>query len=180
MRDIIEGREVKIKKKKKIENMKKGIICEDEIMIPVSGKLMRIEETPDEIFSMKLIGDGFTINPVENILLSPINGQILNLSPTRHSITIRSDKGYDIFIHIGIDSINLKGQGFKNLVNEGDTVFQGDELIEFPLELMKEKIKSPVIPIIFKGLAKERYIYFREEGFVTAGDTSKIKIHKIK
>ena len=180
MRDIIEGREVKIKKKKKIENMKKGIICEDEIMIPVSGKLMRIEETPDEIFSMKLIGDGFTINPVENILLSPINGQILNLSPTRHSITIRSDKGYDIFIHIGIDSINLKGQGFKNLVNEGDTVFQGDELIEFPLELMKEKIKSPVIPIVFKGLANERYIYFREEGFVTAGDTSKIKIHKIK
>ena len=180
MRDIIEGREVQIKKKKKIENMKKGIACEDEIMIPVSGNLMRIEETPDEIFSMKLIGDGFTINPVENILLSPINGKILNLSPTKHSITIRSDRGYDIFIHIGIDSINLKGQGFKNLVNEGDIVFQGDELIKFPLELMKEKIKSPVIPIIFKGLTNERYIFFKEEGFVMAGDTSKIKIHKRK
>ena len=149
-------------------------------MIPVSGKLIRIEETPDEIFSMKLLGDGFAINPVENILLSPINGEVLNISPTSHSITIRSNKGYDIFIHIGIDSINLKGQGFKSLVNKGDIVLQGDKLIEFPLELMKEKIKSPVIPIIFKGLTKERYIYFKEEGFVMAGDTSKIKIHEKK
>lgn len=181
IKDIIEGREVKVKKKKKkLENIKKGRVLDDEIMVPVSGELMRIEETPDEIFSMKLIGDGFTINPIENILLSPINGEVLTISPTRHSITIRSNKGYDIFIHIGIDSINLKGQGFKSLVKEGDTVMQGDELIEFPLELMKEKIKSPVIPIIFKGLTKDKYIYFKERGFVMAGDISKIKIHEKK
>jgi glucose PTS system EIICBA or EIICB component len=178
MKDIIEGREIKVKKKNKIENLKKGKVLEDKIMIPVSGRLMRIEETPDEIFSMKLIGDGFTINPVENILISPIDGKVLNISPTNHSITIRGNDGYDIFIHIGIDSINLKGEGFKSLTNEGDIISQGDELIEFPLEIMKEKIKSPVIPIIFKGLSKEKYIYFKNEGFVMAGDVSKVKIHE--
>lgn len=180
IKDIIEGRELNIKKKNKIEKIKKGIVCEDDIMIPVSGRLMRIEETPDDIFSMKLIGDGFTINPIENILLSPIHGEILNISPTRHSITIRSNKGYDVFIHIGIDSINLKGEGFKSLVNEGDIVSIGDELIEFPLEVMKETIKSPVIPIVFKGLTNGRYIYFKEKDFVMSGDKSKIKIHQIK
>ncbi|WP_300385651.1 glucose-specific PTS transporter subunit IIBC [Clostridium sp.] len=180
IRDIIEGRQIKVKKKKKIDDIKKGRVLEGNIMIPVSGKLMRIEETPDEIFSMKLIGDGFSINPVDNILIAPIDGKVFNISPTNHSITIRGNDGYDIFIHIGIDSINLKGEGFKKLVNEGDIILQGDELIEFPLELMKEKIKSPIIPIIFKGLTKEKYIYFRNEGFVIAGDISKVKIHQKK
>jgi glucose PTS system EIICBA or EIICB component len=178
IKDIIEGREIKVKKKNKIEKLKKGKVLEDKIMIPVSGKLMRIEETPDEIFSMKLIGDGFSINPVENILISPIDGKVLNISPTNHSITIRGNNGYDIFIHIGIDSINLKGEGFKRLINEGDIISQGDELIEFPLEIMKERIKSPVIPIIFKGLSKEKYIYFKNEGFVMTGDITKVKIHE--
>ncbi|MDZ7543806.1 PTS glucose transporter subunit IICBA, partial [Clostridium perfringens] len=122
MKDIINGKEVIVKKEKKIDLIKKGIKIESSIMIPVTGKLLRLEEVPDEIFSMKLIGDGFAINPKKNILISPIKGTILTISPTGHSITVRGLDGFDIFIHIGIDSINLKSNEFKAFVKEGDLV----------------------------------------------------------
>ncbi|WP_411168959.1 glucose-specific PTS transporter subunit IIBC [Clostridium sp. MB05] len=178
MKDIINGKEVIVKKEKKIDLIKKGIKIESSIMIPVTGKLLRLEEVPDEIFSMKLIGDGFAINPKKNILISPIKGTILTISPTGHSITVRGLDGFDIFIHIGIDSINLKSNEFKAFVKEGDLVEEGDLLIEFSLEEMITKLKSPIIPIIFKGLPKEKIIYFNSDIDVISGDINKVEIHK--
>ncbi len=178
MKDIINGKEVIVKKEKKIDLIKKGIKIESSIMIPVTGKLLRLEEVPDEIFSMKLIGDGFAINPKKNILISPIKGTILTISPTGHSITVRGLDGFDIFIHIGIDSINLKSNEFKAFVKEGDLVEEGDLLIEFSLEEMIKKLKSPIIAIIFKGLPKEKFIYFNSDIDVISGDINKVEIHK--
>mgnify|MGYP003291053545 CR=1 FL=1 len=71
---------------------------------------------------MKLIGDGFAINPNNNILTSPAKGIVITLSKENHSITIRTSKGYDILIHIGIDTLKLKGEGFNAFVEEGDIV----------------------------------------------------------
>ncbi|MBU6136777.1 glucose-specific PTS transporter subunit IIBC [Clostridium tertium] len=178
MKDIIDGKEVKVKKKKNIEKIEKGLKIESSIMMPVTGKLLRLEEVPDPIFSMKLIGDGFAIDPKKNILISPIKGMILTISKTSHSITIRGLDGFDIFIHIGIDSINLNGNGFKAFVQEGDIVNEGDLLIEFPLDEIREKLKSPMIPVIFKGLSKEKFIYFNNDIDVKSGDINKVEIHE--
>lgn len=178
MKDIIDGKEVKVKKKKNIEKIEKGLKIESSIMMPVTGKLLRLEEVPDPIFSMKLIGDGFAIDPKKNILISPIKGMILTISKKSHSITIRGLDGFDIFIHIGIDSINLNGNGFKAFVQEGDIVNEGDLLIEFPLDEIREKLKSPMIPVIFKGLSKEKFIYFNNYIDVKSGDINKVEIHE--
>ena len=178
MKGIIDGKEVKVKKKKNIEKIEKGLKIESSIMMPVTGKLLRLEEVPDPIFSMKLIGDGFAIDPKKNILISPIKGMILTISKTSHSITIRGLDGFDIFIHIGIDSINLNGNGFKAFVQEGDIVNEGDLLIEFPLDEIREKLKSPMIPVIFKGLSKEKFIYFNNDIDVKSGDINKVEIHE--
>ncbi|GAA0820419.1 glucose-specific PTS transporter subunit IIBC [Clostridium tertium] len=178
MKDIIDGKEVKVKKKKNIEKIEKGLKIESSIMMPVTGKLLSLEEVPDPIFSMKLIGDGFAIDPKKNILISPIKGMILTISKTSHSITIRGLDGFDIFIHIGIDSINLNGNGFKAFVQEGDIVKEGDLLIEFPLDEIREKLKSPMIPVIFKGLSKEKFIYFNNDIDVKSGDINKVEIHE--
>lgn len=178
MKDIIDGKEVKVKKKKNIEKIEKGLKIESSIMMPVTGKLLRLEEVPDPIFSMKIIGDGFAIDPKKNILISPIKGMILTISKTSHSITIRGLDGFDIFIHIGIDSINLNGNGFKAFVQEGDIVNEGDLLIEFPLDEIREKLKSPMIPVIFKGLSKEKFIYFNNDIDVKSGDINKVEIHE--
>lgn len=180
IKDIMEGREIFIKKKKVIEEVKSGIKTDTTINIPISGTLMRLEEVPDEIFSMKLIGDGFAINPIDNIVLSPIKGMVITLSKEKHSITIRSLEGYDILIHIGIDTLKLKGEGFKSFVEEGDIVNQGDKLIEFPLKLIKEKAKSSITPIIFKSLDKDKYIFFENNIMVKSGENNKVEIHGVK
>ena len=180
MKDIMAGKEIFTKRKKVIEEVKSGVKTDTSIDIPISGILMRLEEVPDEIFSMKLIGDGFAINPIDNILVSPIRGMVITLSKEKHSITIRSLEGYDILIHIGIDTLKLRGEGFKSFVEEGDIVNQGDNLIEFPLDYIKENAKSPITPIIFKNLNKDKYIFFENNIMVEKGEKNKVEIHESK
>lgn len=178
IKDIMNGKEIVVKKKNKLEEMKSGIKTEEQIKIPLSGNLVRLEEVPDEIFSMKLIGDGFAINPTNNILKSPARGMVIAVAKEKHSITIRTLDGYDILMHIGIDTLKLIGEGFKSFVEEGDIVNAGDDLIEFPLELIREKAKSPITPIIFKGLENNRFIYFENKKKVKIGEEDVVQIHK--
>lgn len=178
MKDIMSGKEIFVKKKNKLQEMKSGIKTEKQIRIPISGKLVRLEEVPDDIFSMKIIGDGFAINPIDNILKSPAKGMVVTLAKEKHSITIRTLEGYDILMHIGIDTLKLRGEGFKAFVEEGDIVNSGDALIEFPLDIIREKAKSPITPIIFKGLEDNRFIYFEENRKVKVGEENIVQIHK--
>ncbi|GAB6169276.1 glucose-specific PTS transporter subunit IIBC [Clostridium carnis] len=180
MRDIIAGREIVIKEKKNIKTISKGDNTGKMILIPVSGDLIPLEAVPDDVFSMKLIGDGFAINPKGNTLTSPIDGEIVAILPSKHSITIRGNDGLEIFIHIGIDTIKLNGEGFRTFVNIGDKVIAGEVLIEFQLELMKEKIKSPVIPVIFRNLEMDKFIYFEINKNVKVNDSRSVQIHEKK
>lgn len=178
IKDIMDGKEIVVKKKKEIKGIESGIKTKEEIYIPISGKIIRLEEVPDEIFSMKLIGDGFAIDPRENILKSPVKGMIITLSREMHSITIRTLDGFDVLIHIGIDSLKLRGKGFKTFVQEGDIVNPGDDLIEFSLEVLRDEAKSQVIPVIFKGLSKDKFIYFKNNIEVSSGEVNKVEIHE--
>lgn len=178
IKDIMDGKEIVVKKKKKVQEIESGKDTGNKIQLPLSGKVIRLEEVPDEIFSMKLIGDGFAINPSDNILRAPAKGMIIALAKEKHSITIRTLDGYDILMHIGIDSLKLRGEGFKSFVEEGDIVNPGDRLIEFSLELLKEKAKSPITPIIFKGLDSNSFIYFENNKKAKVGEENIIQIHK--
>lgn len=178
IKDIMDGKEIVVKKKKKVQEIESGKDTANKIQLPLSGKVIRLEEVPDEIFSMKLIGDGFAINPSDNILRAPAKGMIIALAKEKHSITIRTLDGYDILMHIGIDSLKLRGEGFKSFVEEGDIVNPGDRLIEFSLELLKEKAKSPITPIIFKGLDSNSFIYFENNKKAKVGEENIIQIHK--
>lgn len=187
IKDIIEGKSsTKIKSNKKVNellgctiNSKK--IGEDtgrEIVIPISGDTVLLEDVNDEIFSMKLIGDGFAIKPVENVLASPVNGEVIFISPTNHSIALRDKEGLEVFIHIGIDSIKLKGEGFNSFVNVGDEVTINENLIEFSIELLEQKAKATTIPIIFKNLIKSEFVCFEEGLTVQKGMKDIVKIYK--
>ena len=176
--DVINGKEIINKKEVKIEKIKKGIDVKQDIVIPISGEILRLEEVPDDIFSMKLIGDGFAINPKENILKSPVRGMITNISKEKHAISITTSNGYEVFIHIGIDSLKLKGEGFKVSVEEGEIVNANDRLIEFSLIDLENKAKSSIIPIIFKNLKNNQYLYFKERIRVESGEKGKVFIHE--
>ncbi|PAE36208.1 glucose-specific PTS transporter subunit IIBC [Bacillus sp. 7884-1] len=152
---------------------------EDEgFMSPLKGELKSISEVPDQVFAGKMMGDGFAIIPVEGTIVSPVNGKIVNLFPTKHAIGILSDTGREILIHVGIDTVNLKGQGFETLVAENDIVEQGQPLLKVDLDYIKEHATSTITPIVFTNLAEGEKVVIEKPGQVDLKQTGIIKITK--
>jgi glucose PTS system EIICBA or EIICB component len=152
---------------------------EDEgFMSPLKGELKPITEVPDQVFAGKMMGDGFAIVPVEGTIVSPVNGKIVNLFPTKHAIGILSDTGREILIHVGIDTVNLKGQGFETLVAENDIVEQGQPLLKVDLDYIKEHATSTITPIVFTNLAEGEKVVIEKPGQVDVKQTGIIKITK--
>ena len=152
---------------------------EDEgFMAPLKGELKPITEVPDQVFAGKMMGDGFAIVPVEGTIVSPVNGKIVNLFPTKHAIGILSDTGREILIHVGIDTVNLKGQGFETLVAENDIVEQGQPLLKVDLDYIKEHATSTITPIVFTNLAEGEKVVIEKPGQVDLKQTGIIKITK--
>lgn len=143
----------------------------------MSGKIIELEEVDDEIFSCKLMGDGIAIEPSKGILCSPVNGKVTWISKTRHSIKIESEFGREILIHIGIDTVSLKGMGFKSLVKEGDMVKCEDKLIFFDLNCLEINNILKTTPIIFTDLKDNEFIYFKNGKKIDIGDKL-LEIHK--
>lgn len=105
---------------------------------PLKGEMLALEKVSDSAFSQKVIGDGIAIIPTEGKLYSPINGTVIALFETKHAMGIMSDDGIEILIHIGIDTVEMQGRGFKALVQKGDHVVLGQLLIEFDINQIEE------------------------------------------
>jgi glucose PTS system EIICBA or EIICB component len=151
---------------------------EDAFVSPLTGNLKPITEVPDAVFSGKMMGDGFAIEPTEGTVVSPVNGKIVNLFPTKHAIGIVSDSGREILIHFGIDTVNLKGEGFEALVGENDTVVAGQPLLKVDLEYIKNNATSTITPVVFTNLAEGEKVTINKQGAVTLKDQNIISITK--
>jgi len=125
---------------------------EVKIKSPIKGKIINLCEVEDEVFSSKIIGDGFAIKPVEGVVYSPVEGKVVQLFPTGHAIGIKTKEGLEILIHIGIDTVSMKGEGFTPYVKVDDKVNVGDKLISFDLELVRQKAKSDVVPVVITNM----------------------------
>lgn len=115
---------------------------------PTDGKYLPIEDVSDVVFSEKILGDGVAIEPTSTTILSPINGSVENIFDTKHAIGLKSDEGFLILIHIGIDTVKLKGKYFNTLVSVGDKVIKGQPLIDFDLDKIKEEGYLTTTPIV--------------------------------
>lgn len=125
-----------------------------EFKSPVRGRAVELTTVPDEVFATKMVGDGIAFEPVEGIVYSPVTGQIVNLFPTNHAIVIRTPGGLEVIIHVGIDTVNLQGNGFESLVRVGQPVRPGDRIIAFNINLINEKATSVIIPVIITNMEK--------------------------
>jgi phosphocarrier protein FPr/phosphocarrier protein len=110
--------------------------------------LVSVREVPDPVFSEEMLGTGFAIDPVEGILAAPCVAQVVAVAPTQHSVTLRTDDGAELLIHIGLETVALKGRGFRAQVRDGDRVKAGDTLITFDLDLVGLEAKSLVTPVV--------------------------------
>lgn len=118
------------------------------IKAPMTGDVVDITEVPDEVFAQKMVGDGVAINPTDGLVVAPCNGKIVQVFPTKHALGIETKEGVEILIHVGLDTVELKGEGFKSFVETGDKVKTGDKLLEVNLDLIKKEGKPIVSPII--------------------------------
>lgn len=140
---------------------------------PIAGKLMTIEEVPDPVFSSKSAGDGFAIIMEDGKVLSPVNGKIVAVFPTGHAIGIKSEDRNEYLIHIGLDTMQFKGEGFQLHVELDQEVKKGDVLVDVDLAFFEEKKVQMVCPILVTNansrkikLLKEGKVTLQEEGFL--------------
>lgn len=189
MQDIISGktpRKVKIDTDKEVEQQVEEVNPEalrtsdeqraERFVAPITGELKDITEVPDQVFSGKMMGDGFAILPEEGMIVSPVDGKIVNVFPTKHALGIESKGGREILIHVGIDTVKLQGEGFESLVKEGDQVEAGQPLLKVDLDFIKANAPSIITPIVFTNLKEGQQVTLKSPGKVNRNDEDIIEI----
>ncbi len=123
--------------------------ADDALHAHTTGQMIPMEEVKDSTFAQKMLGDGFAILPEEGAVCAPVDGTVSSVFDTKHAVCLVSDGGLEILIHIGIDTVNLKGQYFTAHVKDGDTVKAGQPLVTFELDKVKAAGYDTVIPMVF-------------------------------
>ena len=126
------------------------------ISAPISGEILPIEKVPDEVFSSKVLGDGCAIVPNDNKLNRPCDATISTIAETKHAYGFTTDNGVDILVHFGLETVNLKGEGFKSYVKVGDKVKRGDLVCEVDLELLKKHNINLTTPVVISGVENKK------------------------
>jgi multiphosphoryl transfer protein len=121
------------------------------LLAPVSGVVYPLERVPDPVFSQKLAGDGISIDPTDNILRAPCPGEIVQQHAAGHAVTLKAAGDVEVLMHVGIDTVTLKGQGFTSRVKVGDKVETGAPLIEFDLDYVGTNAKSLLTEVIISN-----------------------------
>ena len=151
--------------------------AEVEIYAPLSGESVNIEDVPDVGFSEKIVGDGIAIRPTGNKIVAPIDGVIGKIFETNHAFSMESREGVELFVHFGIDTVELKGEGFTRIAEEGQEVKKGDVIIEFDLPLLEAKAKSVLTPVVISNMDEISSIE-KSSGPVILGETVILKLKK--
>lgn len=140
-----------------------------QVFAPLSGVIVPLERVPDPVFAQKIVGDGVAIEPTSQTLQAPCEATIVHLHPSGHAITLETKGGVQILIHIGIDTVQLRGKGFSPKVKVGDSVRQGQALIDFDADLIAQTAKS-LFTIIVASEARGGTVQLTAKAEVKAGD----------
>jgi glucose-specific phosphotransferase system IIA component len=121
----------------------------NEIASPMTGQVIPITEVEDAVFSSKAMGDGFAVQPSEGKVYAPIKGKITSIFPTKHALGLVDEKGLEVLLHIGIDTVELAGNGFDILVQEGAEVDFDTQLATVDLDYLKSQNKPTTTMVIW-------------------------------
>ncbi|WGE31338.1 PTS glucose transporter subunit IIA [Actinobacillus genomosp. 2] len=161
----------------KLFGSKQAATKEVKVYAPLSGEIVNIEDVPDVVFSEKIVGDGVAIRPNGDTIVAPVNGTIGKIFETNHAFSIESDEGVELFVHFGIDTVELKGEGFTRVAQEGQTVKAGDPIIKFDLELLETKAKSVLTPVVISNMDEISNLD-KKVGQVVAGESVVLTLTK--
>lgn len=142
----------------------------ESIVAPVAGKVINLKELKDAAFAEGALGTGLGILPTDGHFYAPVNGTVTTLFPTLHAIGITSDSGVEVLIHIGLDTVQLEGKGFKAHVKQGDHVSVGQPLVDVDLDVVKKAGYETQTPVVITNTRDLLDVLPVGEGNVTAGD----------
>lgn len=146
------------------------------ILAPLSGFICPLDEVPDPVFAEHIIGEGGAIEPSSQLLVAPISGEVLEIHPSRHAITLRSDEGLELLLHIGLDTVLLRGEGFFPLVNAGERINAGQPLIDFDADRLALSARSLITAVIITNSEQISHIELAN-GHVEAGQDRLMTVH---
>ncbi|CUY54033.1 EIICBA-Glc [Serratia marcescens] len=148
------------------------------LVAPVTGEVVALDQVPDEAFASKAVGDGLAIRPTDNIVVAPADGTVVKIFNTNHAFCLETDKGAEIVVHMGIDTVALEGQGFKRLVEEGAEVKAGQPILELDLDYLNANARSMISPVVVSNSDDYAGLAALANGSVVAGQTKLYEIQK--
>lgn len=138
------------------------------LVAPLSGFLLPVDQVPDPVFAQKMVGDGIAIDPISNVLVAPCDGEIVQVHPSNHAVTVKTAEGVEILMHIGLDTVELRGEGFAPRVNLGDRVTTGTPLVEFDIDYVALHAKSLLTMVVVTNTDRvAEFVY--QSGLVQSG-----------
>jgi len=143
---------------------------------PLDGKILDISKVPDKVFSQKIMGDGFAIEPLNGHVISPVDGTVTSLLDSKHAVGITADNGLEIIVHFGMDTVNLQGEGFTALIKQGDKIKAGQAMLTVDFANVKAKVPSVITPIVFTNLPAGKTVQIQDGQTVKRGETGFITI----
>lgn len=141
-----------------------------DVYAPSKGELIPISEVADPVFSEKMMGDGFAVLPEANEVFAPISGTILNVFPTKHAIGIQTDNGLEVLLHMGINTVDLKGEPFTLYVEEGQRIARGQLIAVVDLEMLEKAGKKSDMIVVFTNGAAVKELAIRSNALVQANE----------
>lgn len=161
----------KIKQKFAIENPQHIVL-----RAPVTGEIVPISQVPDAVFSGELLGRGIAINPESGMVVAPFAGIVTRIFPSNHAFGMVLKSGIEIFVHVGVDTVDLGGQGFQRFVHEGDIVTQGQSILEVDLDWLRKHDYSTLTSMIITDMSDIHHIE-KHQGTVSAGEHDVMTLH---
>ncbi|MFD2615461.1 PTS sugar transporter subunit IIA [Paenibacillus gansuensis] len=160
----------------KLFKSKSNTVNTVEVAAPLTGEAVELGRVPDEAFAQKLMGDGFAIEPSEGRLVAPFDGKVAHLIETHHAIVVEHASGLQLLLHIGVNTVKLKGEGFTAKVSNDETVTAGQTLIEFDPDFIRNAGYPVITPVI---VANGEIVESLSASFkpVTAGEAGVMKVN---
>lgn len=152
---------------------------DDTILIKAvaDGNIINISEVKDPVFAQKMMGEGIAIQPTSKFICAPIDGTIQLIHDTKHAFGMQNEAGLEVLVHIGLDTVNLQGEGFKALAKAGDKVKAGTPIIEIDIDFLNEKGMDITTPIVLLNHSQFN-LDFQQATQAKAGETVLLKVTK--
>lgn len=140
------------------------------VYTPAEGKIIPLNEFPDEMFSEEVLGPGCGILPTGNLVSAPFNGVVTQVTDTLHAVGLTSDNGVEVLIHIGVDTVAMKGEGFKCHIKADQKIYRGDPLINFDRDAIKAAGYPDAIAVVVTNADEFAGVGLKKTGDAVTGD----------